>query len=199
MIARGIEVYKTMTKHTKVKRSIQPRFLFNFHGQPMITFVSGDTDAEAFIRLVDSTNGQIVYSVNLRPGTYGTAFREWYTPWVAEAYVKNELVWTFDFEKEIRGKKFFIDMTECNSIVFFDGVPHYEEFRKKHDLDLTVISEYEPTMEQDPGQVKFIDSVANFPAEYYLIRISVNPADKNKNKKSGVSFSELVQDSLGLI
>jgi len=198
MNTRGLQVYKDLVKSKKIKRSIPPRFSFNFHGQPMITFVSGDSDVEALIRLKDKTNDEIVYSVNLKPGTYGMAFREWYTPWLAEAFVNGEKVWEFDFEKEIKGKKFYIDMSNSDPILFTDGVPYYEKFRAKHDLKLTVISPYEPTLDMDPGDVNFIDSVSVYPPEYYLLRISVDPSNKNKNKKSGVTLTELIIDSLGL-
>ena len=108
---RGIQVYKNIRRSSATRVPDKVDLKFSFDYGPKVEMFGNNPAASRTIKFKEKHHTDYAYSGSISPGVFTSLFRKWFTPWVAEAYDGDTLIWEFDFLSSLAGKKVIVSIS----------------------------------------------------------------------------------------
>lgn len=135
---RGIQVYKNIRRSSATRVPDKVDFKFSFDYGPKVEMFGNNPAASRTIKFKEKHHTDYAYSGSISPGVFTSLFRKWFTPWVAEAYDGDTLIWEFDFLSSLAGKKVIVSIDSSSLGDTLAWLPVIDKFRETHQVELIV-------------------------------------------------------------
>ena len=181
-----------------------PKINWKYKNKAIVTFLSvakveikGIKDDSCSVKFIDKTNNHLYYETKLKGGYWAQANPRWYIPW--KVVVDNEEV-----NLDLKDKNVLITYESSaigDTIAWF---PYIEEFRKKHNCNITVSTFHNWLFEENYKNIEFHKPgvpLSKFFAWYKLGSFDTDGFyDEKRHKVSWreIPLQKLATDILGL-
>jgi len=168
----------------KEKRKIKdPSFKVSYCSGVSCTILGEKNDSKYNIKFTDTETNELIHNDTIPANHWVAPFRKWYTKWrttVTEEASQREI---FSEEFNLKNKKVLITFDSSSLGDNIAWIPYIEEFRKKHNCDVSCFTFFNNLFEKEYPKIKFVsvDSSSEDMYASYEIGWFNNWENKEKN------------------
>ena len=160
------------------------------------------SDSKYNIKFTDAKTNKLIHSDTIPVNHWVAPFRKWYTKWritVTEKVSQKEI---FSEELDLKGKKVLVSFESSSLGDNIAWIPYIEEFRKKHDCEVSCSTFFNNLFEKEYPKIEFVpvgSSLENIYASYEIGWFdNWDNRERNPNGVRGIPLQQTASDILGL-
>ncbi len=175
------------------------RIEISFDGNPKVQ-IYGSKNKKYFVEFIDSRNGKVIHSSNIKNNMWTVCNKQFYIPWTIK--VNGEIVHRFDLtNKEV---KISFDSKSVGDTLAW--APQILEFQKKHKCNVTVSTFHNEWFKdlEEYKNINFIspdtpyNSYAHYKIGWFRNDGKWDEGSKNPNQPNTIPLIQTITDILGL-
>ena len=198
------EIYNSEPSRPKKKKKKieEPSIMVSYHSGAACEILGEKSNLKYNVKFIDATTEETVHQGAIPANHWLAPYRKWYTKWratVTEEMFQKEI---FSEELNLKGKKVLVSFESSSLGDNIAWVPYIEEFRKKHDCDISCSTFFNNLFEKEYPKIEFVpvgSSLENIYASYEIGWFdNWDNRERNPNGVRAIPLQQTASDILGL-
>ena len=198
------EIYNSEPSRPKKKKKKieKPSVIVSYHSGVVCEILGEKSNLKYNVKFIDTTTKETVHQDAIPANHWLAPYRKWYTKWrttVTEEVSQKEI---FSEEFNLKDKRVLVSFESSSLGDNIAWVPYIEEFRKKHDCEVSCSTFFNNLFEKEYPEIKFVpvgSSLENIYASYEIGWFdNWDDRERNPNGVRAIPLQQTASDILGL-